>query len=116
MDTFSAFLFGALTAAAPLVLGLALGVYFARRGGVLASPPTADADQMERLVRGLYQWTNSLVTDVDQCRERMHSLEADAQAVAQQPDEPPTRYLELMSQMSDANRQMQSRLAEAEDT
>jgi diguanylate cyclase len=115
MDTFSAYLFGALTAAAPLALGLVLGVYLARRGGLLASPDTTDADQMERLVRGLYQWTNSLVSDVDQCRERMHAIEADAQAVSQKPDAPAARYLDLMAQMADANKQMQQRLADAED-
>jgi diguanylate cyclase len=115
MDSLSVFLFGALTAAAPLALGLVLGVYLARRGGLFATPEMANADQMERLVRGLYQWTNSLVTDVDQCRERMHAIEADAQAAAQGPHESPTRYLDLMAQMADANRQMQLRLAEAED-
>lgn len=115
MDSLSVFMFGALTAAAPLALGLVLGVYLARRGGVFASPDATDADQMERLVRGLYQWTNSLVSDVDQCRERMHAIEADAQAVSQKPDAQPTRYLDLMAQMADANRQMQERLTEAED-
>jgi diguanylate cyclase len=115
MDSVSIFVFGALTAAAPLALGLVLGVYLARRGGVLASPDASDADQMERLVRGLYQWTNSLVSDVDQCRERMHAIEADAQAVSQKPDAQPTRYFDLMAQMADANRQIQQRLHEAED-
>lgn len=115
MNTVSLYLFGVLSAVAPLVLGLVLGVYLARRGGLFAVPDPKDPDQMERLVRGLYQWTNSLVTDVDQCRERMHAIEADAQAASQLPDESPKRYLNLMTQMADANRHMQQRLADAED-
>jgi diguanylate cyclase len=108
------FVIGALFGAAPLALGIIVGVYLARRGGWLGIRDSLTPAQAQQLVRGLFQWTNNLVGDVDQCREQMESLRREAATAASETGAAPA-IAELMSQMVQANHQMQQRLAVAED-
>jgi diguanylate cyclase len=113
LPSVGAYVIGALCGAAPLALGIVVGVYLARRGGWLGPRDTLSPDQAQALIRGLFQWTNTLVGDVDQCREQMESIRRTANSAGD--SQAAGEFVELMSQMIQANQQMQQRLAVAEE-
>ncbi|MCA9270750.1 MAG: GGDEF domain-containing protein [Planctomycetales bacterium] len=96
--------------AAALAVGFALGVYLARRGGVFGFGEPAAPDDAERLVHGLYRWTMAMAGDVEHSREQLEAIVRHAEN-----GEPTRVIVDMMAQMIEANRQMQSRLSVAED-
>lgn len=105
---------GAFLGALPLAVGVVLGIYLMRRTSLFTAKNSLSAEQAERLIQRLFQWTSAMVGDVDQCRQQMEAIDRTVQQ-AHESDASPMTYVDLMSQMVDANRQMQQKLAVAED-
>ncbi len=113
-EPINSLLVGAFLEALPLAVGMVLGIYLMRRTSLWAGQNSLTAEQAERLIQRLFQWTSAVVGDVDACRQQMEAIDRSAQLV-QETDSPPPTYVDLMAKMVQANRQMQQKLAVAED-
>ena len=107
----SLFIAGTVLGALLLLVGLAIGLWAGRRSVSQTSP---DPDQTVRLVGGLFQWANDVVGDVAQHREIMSQLAQQVDCV--KPSDDQSDAVQLLSEIVQANEQLQHRLDDAETT
>ncbi len=106
------FVLGALLGSLLLCLGLSLGLWFGRRMAMLYDVRSMDREQLQHLLSGLHRWTNGFASDVSQYREFVDRI-----ATQLNPDDAEGsdgRATQVMTQIVDANEQLQRRLNEAE--
>lgn len=106
------FLLGVLLGALLLCLGLCLGLWFGRRTSMLYDVSSMDREQIQHLLSGLFQWTNGFASDVSQYREVMDRITTQLNPNDVQGDD--GQVTTLMSQIVQANEQLQKRLNNAE--
>src|SRR3990167_2382863 len=106
------FLCGVLLGSLLLCLGLGLGLWFGRRMAVLYDVRSMDREQLQHLLSGLFQWTNGFANDVSQYREFMDRIST--QLTPQDAHADDGQVTTLMSQIMQANEQLQQRLNNAE--
>jgi diguanylate cyclase len=110
MDLPTGFVFGVLFGSLLLCLGLSLGIWLGRR----SDAATADREQLQSLLTGLFRWTNGFASDVSHYREALDrvSREFDPDKVQAADGE----IVGLLTQIVHANEELQDRLDNAETT
>lgn len=106
------FVLGALLGSLLLCLGLSVGLWFGRRLAMLYDVRSMDREQMQHLLSGLFRWTNGFASDMSQYREFVDGISTQLN-----PDEAEGkdgRATKLMTQIVQANEQLQRRLNDAE--
>ncbi|MEO8494076.1 MAG: GGDEF domain-containing protein [Planctomycetota bacterium] len=106
------FLLGALLGSLLLCLGLTLGLWFGRRMAMLYDVRSMDREQLQHLLSGLFQWTNGFASDVSQYREFLGRMSTQLKPDGVEATD--DQAVKVMTQIVQANEQLQQRLNEAE--
>lgn len=103
------FLLGLCVGTVLLVMGLMLGYFFGRRAGVASQ--VVDREQFLYFLRNLSNWTSEFAGDVSKYQTELTSLSARVQGDSAPPRE---EIGSLLTQIMQANQQLQNRLDSAE--
>ena len=101
------FLLGLAVGTGLLVFGMLLGYWFGKR----AAPPQVDQAQFLAFVRNLSLWTSEFAGDVSKYQSQLDSINKQARTKGEAPRE---EVLGLLSQIMNANQQLQQRLDDTE--
>jgi len=103
------FIYGVLFGSLLLCSGLSLGIWLGRR----SSASTAEREQLQRMMLGLFRWTNGFADDVSHYRESLDrvSQEFDPEKLKNSDGE----IVRTLTQIVHANEELQERLDKAED-
>lgn len=106
----SVFLLGLAVGTALLVAGVLLGFFLGRRAGVASQ--MVDRQQFLGFLQNLSHWTSEFAGDVSKYQTQLTTI---SQRVQGNPEAPREEILGLLTQIMQANQQLQQRLDSAED-
>ena len=101
------FLLGLAVGTGLLVFGMMLGYWFGRK----SAPPQVDQAQFLSFVRNLSLWTSEFAGDVSKYQNQLDSISKQARGKGEAPRE---EVLSLLSQIMNANQELQKRLDDTE--
>jgi len=106
---------GTLLGLSLLAAGMLLGMRLARRPQSRAACESISEARSEQVVQALLQWTHALVGDVDACQKQIAEIQQGALSVEGEAQPSAEAFVDMMSQMIQANAHMRQRLTVAED-
>jgi diguanylate cyclase len=101
------FLLGLAVGSSLLVFGMLLGYWFGKK----TAPPPVDHSQFLSFVRNLSLWTSEFAGDVSKYQHQLDSISRQARNKGEAPRE---EVLSMLSQIMNANQELQQRLDDTE--